>query len=134
MGARQTGFRKTCCGHEWQGSFAETLNSYAPLRGLAGRFCARIDSLGIWQWKADYSDPKRVGRMGVLVFDSASRDKAAEIERYMLSRRLRRISRCSYKLMERGASPRMRMSTRTKKEKTKSKTAPFVKPNPKGCA
>ena len=65
-----------------KGSFAESTEQLSPTPEAWRRFWARIDSLGVWQWKADYRDPKRGGPDGEnLGFDSASRDKAAEIER-----------------------------------------------------
>lgn len=47
-----------------KGSFAETTEQLSPTPEAWRRFWARIDSLGVWQWKADYSDPKRDGPDG----------------------------------------------------------------------
>jgi hypothetical protein len=42
-----------------KGSFAETKEELSPSPEAWKRFWTRIDSLGVWQWKADYHDPKR---------------------------------------------------------------------------
>jgi hypothetical protein len=47
-----------------KGTFAETKEELSPSPEAWQRFWARIDSLGVWQWKADYSDPKRSGPDG----------------------------------------------------------------------
>jgi hypothetical protein len=47
-----------------KGTFAETKEELSPSPETWKRFWARIDSLGVWQWKADYSDPKRGGPDG----------------------------------------------------------------------
>jgi hypothetical protein len=47
-----------------KGSFVETKEELSPSPEVWQRFWARIDSLGVWQWKADYSDPKRSGPDG----------------------------------------------------------------------
>ena len=47
-----------------KGSFAESTEQLSPTPEAWRRFWARIDSLGVWQWKADYSDPKRGGPDG----------------------------------------------------------------------
>jgi hypothetical protein len=47
-----------------KGTFAETKEELSPSPQAWQRFWARIDSLGVWQWKADYSDPKRSGPDG----------------------------------------------------------------------
>jgi hypothetical protein len=40
-------------------SFGETKEELSPTPEVWLRFWTRVDSLGVWQWKADYSDPKR---------------------------------------------------------------------------
>jgi hypothetical protein len=47
-----------------KGSFVETKKELSPSPEAWQRFWARIDALGVWQWKADYSDPKRGGPDG----------------------------------------------------------------------
>ena len=47
-----------------QGTFAETKEELSPSPEAWRRFWARTDALGVWQWKADYSDPKRGGPDG----------------------------------------------------------------------
>jgi hypothetical protein len=47
-----------------KGTFAETKEELSPTPEAWRRFWARIDSLGVWQWKPDYSDPKRSGPDG----------------------------------------------------------------------
>jgi hypothetical protein len=47
-----------------KGSFAETKEELSPSPEAWRRFWTRIDSLGVWQWKPDYSDPKRGGPDG----------------------------------------------------------------------
>ena len=42
-----------------KGSFVETKEQLSPTPEAWKRFWTRIDSLGVWQWKADYSDAKR---------------------------------------------------------------------------
>lgn len=42
-----------------KGSFVETTEQLSPTPEAWQRFWARIDSLGVWQWKPDYNDPKR---------------------------------------------------------------------------
>jgi hypothetical protein len=42
-----------------KGSFAETTEQLSPTPEAWQRFWVRIDSLGVWQWKPDYHDPKR---------------------------------------------------------------------------
>jgi hypothetical protein len=42
-----------------KGSFVETVEKLSPKPGAWQRFWVRIDSLGVWQWKPDYNDPKR---------------------------------------------------------------------------
>jgi hypothetical protein len=42
-----------------KGSFHETTERLKPTPEAWERFWARIDSLGVWQWKSDYNDPKR---------------------------------------------------------------------------
>jgi hypothetical protein len=40
-------------------SFHETIERLEPTAEAWERFWARIDSLGVWQWKSDYNDSKR---------------------------------------------------------------------------
>jgi hypothetical protein len=47
-----------------KGSFAEIKEELNPTPEAWQRFWARVESLGVWQWKADYSDPKRSGPDG----------------------------------------------------------------------
>jgi hypothetical protein len=47
-----------------KGSFVETKEELSPSPAAWQRFWARIDALGVWQWKEDYSDPKRSGPDG----------------------------------------------------------------------
>jgi hypothetical protein len=47
-----------------KGSFVETKEELSPTPEAWQRFWARIDSLGVWKWKADYSGPKRGGPDG----------------------------------------------------------------------
>ena len=47
-----------------KGSFAETKEELSPSPQAWQRFGARIEALCVWQWKADYSDPKRGGTDG----------------------------------------------------------------------
>jgi hypothetical protein len=42
-----------------KGSFDESVEELDPTPGMWERFWERIDPLGVWQWKSDYSDPKR---------------------------------------------------------------------------
>ncbi len=49
---------------DMKGSFAETTSVLDPHREAWERFWTRIDSLGVWRWKAEYSDPKRDGPDG----------------------------------------------------------------------
>jgi hypothetical protein len=42
-----------------KGSFHETTERLEPTPEAWERFWTRIDSLGVWQWKSDYNDPKR---------------------------------------------------------------------------
>jgi hypothetical protein len=42
-----------------KGSFHETTERLKPPPEEWERFWTRIDSLGVWQWKSDYHDPKR---------------------------------------------------------------------------
>jgi hypothetical protein len=41
------------------GSFDERVEQLTPSSAAWQRFWDRIDSLQVWQWKADYHDPKR---------------------------------------------------------------------------
>lgn len=47
-----------------KGFFAETTEQLSPTPKAWRRFWARIDALGVWQWKPDYDDPKRDGPDG----------------------------------------------------------------------
>lgn len=47
-----------------KGSFVETKEQLSPTPEAWKRFWTRINSLGVWQWKADYSDAKRAGPDG----------------------------------------------------------------------
>ena len=49
---------------DMKGSFVETVEQLSPPPEAWERFWARIDSLGVWQWKPSYSDPKRDGPDG----------------------------------------------------------------------
>jgi hypothetical protein len=44
---------------DMKGSFRETVERLEPSAEAWERFWARIDSLGVWKWKSDYSDPQR---------------------------------------------------------------------------
>ena len=44
---------------DMKGSFRETVERLDPPPDAWERFWARTDSLGVWQWKSDYHDPKR---------------------------------------------------------------------------
>ena len=50
-------FVKRVADMKGKGSFAETTEQLSPTPEAWQRFWARIDSLGVWQWKPDY--PKR---------------------------------------------------------------------------
>jgi hypothetical protein len=45
-------------------SFVEMKEELSPTPEAWQRFWARIDLLGVWQWKTDFSDPKRAGPDG----------------------------------------------------------------------
>jgi hypothetical protein len=47
-----------------KGALDEIVEELHPTREMWRRFWARIDSLGVWQWQSDYSDPKRNGPDG----------------------------------------------------------------------
>jgi hypothetical protein len=47
-----------------KGSFTETKEELSPTPEAWQKFCARIEALGVWQWKPDYHDPKRDGPDG----------------------------------------------------------------------
>jgi hypothetical protein len=47
-----------------KGTFAETKEELSPTPEGWKQFWTRIDSLGVWQWKPDYHDPKRDGPDG----------------------------------------------------------------------
>jgi hypothetical protein len=49
---------------DMKGSFSETVEQFNPPPEAWERFWARTDSLGVWEWKSDYSDPKRDGPDG----------------------------------------------------------------------
>jgi hypothetical protein len=57
-------FLKRVADMSGKGSFAETKQELSPTPEAWKRFWARVESLGVWQWKADYSDPKRSGPDG----------------------------------------------------------------------
>jgi hypothetical protein len=57
-------FVKRVADMKGKGSFSETKEELSPTREAWQRFWARIDSLGVWQWKANYSDSKRSGPDG----------------------------------------------------------------------
>jgi len=42
-----------------KGSFAETKEELSPTPEAWQKFWARVEALGVWQWKPDYHDPKR---------------------------------------------------------------------------
>jgi len=44
---------------EGDGAFRETREELSPRPEAWQRFWARVDSLDVWQWKSDYSDPNR---------------------------------------------------------------------------
>jgi hypothetical protein len=52
-------FVKRVADMKGKGSFDETIERLEPPPETWKRFWARIDSLGVWQWKSDYNDPKR---------------------------------------------------------------------------
>jgi hypothetical protein len=47
-----------------KGFFAETKEELSPTPEAWEKFWARIEALGVWQWKPDYHDPNAMGRMG----------------------------------------------------------------------
>jgi len=47
-----------------KGPFVATTERLSPPPDAWQRFWTRIDSLGTWQWKSDYNDPKRDGPDG----------------------------------------------------------------------
>jgi len=57
-------FVKRVADMKGKGTFVETKEELSPTPEAWQQFWARIDSLGVWQWKADYSDPKRSGPDG----------------------------------------------------------------------
>jgi hypothetical protein len=42
-----------------EGAFDESVEELNPTPEMWRRFWGCIDSLGVWQWESDYSDPKR---------------------------------------------------------------------------
>jgi hypothetical protein len=52
-------FVKRVADMKGNGSFVETTVRLSPAPEAWRRFWTRIESLGVWQWKADYEDPKR---------------------------------------------------------------------------
>jgi hypothetical protein len=52
-------FLKRVASMKGDGLFNETVEQLTPTPEAWQHFLARVDSLGIWQWKSDYSDPKR---------------------------------------------------------------------------
>jgi len=57
-------FVKRVADMKGKGSFVETKEELSPTVEAWQRFWASIDSLGVWQWKPEYSDPKRDGPDG----------------------------------------------------------------------
>jgi hypothetical protein len=57
-------FAKRVADMSGKGTLAETKEELSPSPEAWKRFWVRVDSLGVWQWKADYSDPKRGGSDG----------------------------------------------------------------------
>jgi hypothetical protein len=57
-------FVKRVADMKGQGSFIETEERLSPAPEAWQQFWTRIDSLGVWRWKSDYSDPKRDGPDG----------------------------------------------------------------------
>jgi hypothetical protein len=57
-------FVKRVADRKGKGSFLETIEELSPTREAWQRFWERIDSLGVWQWKPDYSNRKRAGTDG----------------------------------------------------------------------
>jgi hypothetical protein len=47
-----------------KGSFVESKDELSPTPEAWQKFWARIEALGVWQWKPDYHDPKRDGPDG----------------------------------------------------------------------
>jgi hypothetical protein len=52
-------FVKRVADMKGKGAFVETVEQLSPAAEAWRRFWARIDALGVWQWKSDYSNPKR---------------------------------------------------------------------------
>lgn len=52
-------FVKRVADMKGKGAFVETVERLSPTPEAWQRFWARIDSLGVWQWKSDYNEPKR---------------------------------------------------------------------------
>jgi hypothetical protein len=57
-------FVKRVADMKGKGSLVEMKEELSPTPEAWQRFWARIDSLGVWQWEPDYSDPKRAGPDG----------------------------------------------------------------------
>jgi hypothetical protein len=57
-------FLKRVADMSGKGSFAETKEELSPSPEAWRRFWTRMDTLRVWQWKADYSDPKHSGPDG----------------------------------------------------------------------
>jgi hypothetical protein len=52
-------FTKRVADMKGKGAFDETKERLEPAPQAWEQFWARIDSLGVWQWKSDYNDPQR---------------------------------------------------------------------------
>jgi hypothetical protein len=57
-------FVKRVADMKGKGSFVETKEVLSPTPEGWQRFWASIDSIDVWQWKPEYSDPKREGSDG----------------------------------------------------------------------
>jgi hypothetical protein len=57
-------FVKRVADMEGKGSFVETKEQLSPAPEAWKRFWTRIDSLGVWQWKAITATGNALGRMG----------------------------------------------------------------------
>jgi hypothetical protein len=57
-------FVKRVADKSGKGSFDETKEELSPTPEAWQKFWARIEALGVWQWKPDYHDPKRDGPDG----------------------------------------------------------------------
>jgi hypothetical protein len=52
-------FVKRVADMKGNGSLVETTEHLSPTPEAWERFWTRIEAIGVWQWKADYDDPKR---------------------------------------------------------------------------